>query len=75
MDRQHNGQKKKEQTTNLQSITHKTKDLVTRAPLKILCMKHMNYFTIRNSVFCNCNAHTYVDLSYTITHYILIYIV
>ena len=34
-DRQHNGQQKKYKRTNndLQSITHKTKDLVTRTPL------------------------------------------
>ena len=31
MDRQHNGQAKKD---NLQSITHTTKDLVTQTPLK-----------------------------------------
>jgi hypothetical protein len=33
---QHNGQKKKYKRTNndLQSITHKTKDRVTRTPLK-----------------------------------------
>jgi hypothetical protein len=36
MDRQHNGQEKKNSTTNhdLQNITHKTKDRVTRTPLK-----------------------------------------
>jgi len=36
-DRQHNGQKKKYKGTNnnLQNITHKTKDRVTRTPLKI----------------------------------------
>ena len=35
-DRQHNGQKKKDKRTNndLQNITHKTKDRVTRTPLK-----------------------------------------
>ena len=35
-DRQHNGKKKKEKKTNndLQNITHKTKDRVTRTPLK-----------------------------------------
>jgi hypothetical protein len=35
-DRQHNGQQKNDKRTNndLQSITHKTKDLVTRTPLK-----------------------------------------
>jgi hypothetical protein len=35
-DRQHNGQKKKYKRSNndLQSITHKTKDRVTRTPLK-----------------------------------------
>jgi len=35
-DRQHNGQKKKDKRTNndLQNITHKTKDRVTRIPLK-----------------------------------------
>ena len=34
-DRQHNGQKKKDKRTNndLQNITHKTKDWVTRTPL------------------------------------------
>jgi len=33
-DRQHNGQKKKDKRTNndLQNITHKTKDRVTRTP-------------------------------------------
>jgi hypothetical protein len=38
-DRQHNGQQKKYKRTNndLQSITHKTKDLVTRTPLKTGC--------------------------------------
>ena len=36
-DIQHNGQKKKEKRTNnyLQNITYKTKDRVTRIPLKI----------------------------------------
>jgi hypothetical protein len=35
-DRQHNGQKKKDERTNndLQNITQKTKDRVTRTPLK-----------------------------------------
>ena len=35
-DRQHNGQMKKDKRTNndLQNITHKTKDQVTRTPLK-----------------------------------------
>ena len=35
-DRQHNGQKKKDKRTNndLQNITYKTKDRVTRTPLK-----------------------------------------
>jgi hypothetical protein len=35
-DRQHNDQKKKDKRTNndLQNITHKTKDRVTRTPLK-----------------------------------------
>ena len=35
-DRQHNDQTKKNKTTNndLQNITHKTKDRVTRTPLK-----------------------------------------
>ena len=35
-DRQHNGQKKKYKSTNidLQSITHKTKDQVTQTALK-----------------------------------------
>jgi len=35
-DRQYNGQKKKYKRTNndLQSITHKTKDRITRTPLK-----------------------------------------
>ena len=35
-DRKHNGQNKKEIRTNndLQSITHKTKDRVTRTPVK-----------------------------------------
>jgi len=33
-DRQHNGQKKKRENKDLQNITHKTKDLVTRTPLK-----------------------------------------
>ena len=35
-DRQHNGQQKKYKRTNndRQSITHKTKDLVTQTPLK-----------------------------------------
>jgi len=35
-NRQHNGQKKKDERTNnhLQNITHKTKDQVTRTPLK-----------------------------------------
>ena len=35
-DRQHNGQKKKDKRTNndLQIISHKTKDRVTRTPLK-----------------------------------------
>ena len=35
-NRQHNGQKKKDTRTNndLQNITHKTKDRVTRTPLK-----------------------------------------
>ena len=35
-DRQHNGQKKKDKRTNndLQNTTHKTKDRVTRTPLK-----------------------------------------
>jgi hypothetical protein len=35
-DRQRNGQKKKDKRTNndLQIITHKTKDLVTRPPIK-----------------------------------------
>jgi hypothetical protein len=34
-DRQHNGQKKKDKGTNsdLQTITHKTKDRITRTPL------------------------------------------
>ena len=36
MDKQHNGQKKKDKRTknNLHSITHKTKDRVTRTELK-----------------------------------------
>ena len=36
-NRQHNGQKKKDKRTNndLQNIAHKTKDRVTRTPLKI----------------------------------------
>jgi len=33
-DRQYNGQKKKRTKTNLQNITHKTQDRVTRTPLK-----------------------------------------
>ena len=35
-DRQHNGQKKKDTRTNndLQNLTHKTKDCVTRTPAK-----------------------------------------
>jgi hypothetical protein len=35
-DKQHNGQKKRDKKTNndLQNITHKTKDRVTRTPLK-----------------------------------------
>ena len=35
-DRQHNGQKKKDKRTNndLHNITHKTKDRVTRTPIK-----------------------------------------
>jgi len=35
-DRQHNGQKKKDKFTNndLQNITHKAKERVTRTPLK-----------------------------------------
>jgi RsiW-degrading membrane proteinase PrsW (M82 family) len=38
-DRQHNGQKKKDKRKNndLQSITHKTKERVTRTPLKTRC--------------------------------------
>ena len=36
MNRQHNGQKKKHKRTNndLQNTTHKTRDRVTRTPLK-----------------------------------------
>jgi len=34
MKRQQNGQKKKKVKNDLQNITHKTKDRVTRTPLK-----------------------------------------
>ena len=42
-DRQHNDQKKKDKRTNndLQNITHKTKDRVTRTPIK--AMYNLNY--------------------------------
>ena len=33
-DRQHNGQKKKRTKNDIQNITHKIKDRVTRTPLK-----------------------------------------
>ena len=47
-NRQHNGQKKKDKSTNnnLQNITHKTKDRVTRTPLKpggeLMCSRRVS---------------------------------
>jgi hypothetical protein len=55
-DRQHNGQKKKYKMTNnvLQNNTHKTKDRVTRTPLKSVDM--INQFLIKvHNIFPGIN--------------------
>ena len=62
MERQHNGQKKKDKRTNndLQNITQKTKDRVTRTLLKTgvnsgasdvyLCLRKMNIISNNNYI-------------------------
>jgi hypothetical protein len=56
-DRQHNGQKKKDNRTNndLQRITHKTKDRVTRTQLKtggeLWCFGRVAYIYYCNLLF------------------------
>jgi len=69
-DRQHNGQKKQD-NNDLQSITHKTKDRVTRIPLKIglnpgapegqvvsavLCFYVTQYITVMKSILPRQNT-------------------
>ena len=54
-DRQHNGQKRKDKGTNkdLQSITHKTKDRVTRTPLQtgseLMCSERVSSSIIKEA--------------------------
>ena len=56
-DRHHKGRKKKEKRTNndLQNITHKTKDQVTRIPLtpggELRCPKLVNIYCTRRATF------------------------
>ena len=60
-NRHHNGQKKKDKRTNndLQSITHKTKDRVTRVPLRKLLTSGQNW------AHCYCTTSQENKIIYT----------
>ena len=49
-NRQHNGQKKKDKQRSTKH-THKTKDLVTRTPLKTLTQYHRRLVLLQYTVF------------------------